>query len=224
MDLKNNLNGSDPGIDEDLNDKNFKNAFHIDLPNLYNIKKGNSVVSWLLSAREFLSASRLIDINVKKLSDKHQFLYDNKKKFPISWFAIDPNRMLKGMAVESVLKALWLDNGNMMLVLDKNDRERKKIDINRIPNSGDHNLIDYSNELGLEFNKDEKIYLEILTNHIIADGRDPIHKQVKITSRYGTKFLNEYEHIKNIFLKIFNDFGQDDQDINFEIEEIKKLL
>jgi len=210
-------------MDEEYNDKNIEKNFDLDLIRFWRLAKGNSVSRWLLSTRELLSATNLLDINIKKLSDNYPVLFDDKSNYPKSLFAIGPNRMLKGMAVEAVFKALWLDKGNKILVGEEKNGNKKLV-YKKIPSVNDHDLLSYLNILDLSFNVEEKNYLIILSDHIVADGRYPIHKKEKETTLSSNYIKDEYNYLKNIFVKILNKFKRDDLEVISEIDKIIKLL
>lgn len=146
---------------------------------------GNSISEWLRKVFDLLVASRLIDNHVKKL---RKSLFQARKFKPISYHAVDPCFMLKGFAIECYLKAIWLIQGNKLIVKNKYEP---------IPNAEQHDLRQLSTAINLNiFSKDELRFLDTLSHYSTGPGRYPVSKH----SKEGKKF-----YIPDNYFEVFNE-------------------
>lgn len=125
-------------------------------------KVGNDPRAWLRHAEELLIT--------------HSILYDEYKQVDYTKLrnegivsdegrVLMPALMLLAFAIECLLKALWLKQGNLLAENGK---------LVKIPNTHDHNLVEYGNVTGLVFSKNEKVVLNRLFKISVSLGRYPI--------------------------------------------------
>lgn len=132
-------------------------------------KRGNDKIEWAFTADSLLAASNFLCQHSYHLKPDWPSLSERFPTFDEIRVS-DVIIMLRAMAVECLLKALWLKGGGR---LAKNGRYRK------IPSSRDHDLVSLSNtvlgKLSIEISKEEQDFLERLSRNITA-GRYPIQK------------------------------------------------
>ena len=127
---------------------------------------GNLPDSWVRKANELLISSALLYERYSEIdhSDPREHLKPEAQVLEIIL-------MLRGMAIECFLKAIWLDKGQNFI---KDGRFRN------IPNSGNHDLVAIANEvftlMDMKISSEERRILERLTLSI-ERGRYPISKK-----------------------------------------------
>ena len=131
----------------------------------------NEPVSWWITADNLLVASRFLCLHsAHQLSGKEFFELHKKPPLPDETKVYGVIQMLRGMAVEALLKGLWVDYGG---TLAENGRYKK------IPDTTEHQLVSLvekvSTVINLDLSSDERSVLEKLSISII-DGRYPIRK------------------------------------------------
>lgn len=109
-------------------------------------KFGNTPLAWQLCAEDLLIASQLIsedysDANLKKFAKGDVDLLKARMFFL--------NKMLRGMALECIFKALWLKGDGCLA------KDGKYL---KIPDTEEHNLVSYTDKVS------EKIELNIIRN------------------------------------------------------------
>lgn len=136
---------------------------------------GNNYREWVFTADELLTANRFLCEHSYHLSpdwgsmDEHPPTFDELR---ITGVIL----MLRAMAVECLLKALWLKSGEQ-LASDGKYRS--------IPGTKDHDLITLadkvSKKIPLVFSADESDFIRRLSRNIVS-GRYPIHKDWQVNS------------------------------------------
>lgn len=118
---------------------------------------GNNPSAWFGSADTLLKSAALV--------------WDRRNHVPHSvWVAL----MLRGYAVENLLKARWVNKGNSLSVNGH---------FQRIPDIGDHNLVQIAQKVGLSCSEQRSNVLHALSNAIRYLGRYPVplnHQQMGV--------------------------------------------
>ena len=132
-------------------------------------KAGNWHITWALSADELLSASRLLR--------KHRYAFDYKKlrvgdDIPDEGKILSPELMLRGFAIECLLKALWVKRGGVICVDGK---------YTGVKGAGDHDLRQLAHVNGLRFTERQRDVLKRLSIYMTSVGRYPIAKDWRET-------------------------------------------
>lgn len=125
-------------------------------------KIGNLPEAWELSADHLLSASRILK--------KHRDNFNPSslkvgEEIPDEGKILASELMLKGYAVECLLKAVWVKKGNLLA------KDGKYI---RIKGCGNHDLIQIAKVVSLEFEDKQIDILKRLSIYITSAGRYPI--------------------------------------------------
>lgn len=132
-------------------------------------KRGNDHIEWAFTADSLLTASNFLCEHSYHLKTDWPSLYERFPTFDEIRVS-DVTLMLRAMAVECLLKALWLKGGGR---LAENGRYRP------VPWARDHDLVSLSNavlgKVGMEISEQEQRFLERLSRNITA-GRYPIQK------------------------------------------------
>jgi hypothetical protein len=184
-------------------------------------KVGNLAVKWELSAGDLLcSADFLRDIRMEADETAIQQKFADPLRIdrtgqPVSceFRILYPEIMLRGMAIECLLKALWVKQGNNIVENGK---------LIGVKNAGDHNLVQLSVAVALAINNEEKKMLERLSNYITHIGRYPIPtnwertKNIKILYPF---FSGSNEWPPTVWIGFY-----DDSVVNNIIGKIKKEL
>jgi hypothetical protein len=121
---------------------------------------GNFPRAWQMCADQLLLASRILQ---KEAAADESVSSLSTQVAPVGL-------MLRGMAVECLLKALWIKNGNKLTV---NGR------FLGIPRTGSHDLNQIAAEVGVKRNALEVDVLRRLTHFIEYGGRYPVPKRVE---------------------------------------------
>jgi hypothetical protein len=85
-----------------------------------------------------------------------------------AWKLHPPELMLRGMAIECILKALWVKQGHKLA----NDGKYKGV-----PGAGAHDLVQLASVLNLSLSDKEKDILMRLSHFIEYGGRYPVPKE-----------------------------------------------
>lgn len=139
-------------------------------------KVGNDHIAWVLSAEDLLAASR----SLRKLRNAFDI-----ESIGVGDAIPDEGRihpadlMLRGFAVECLLKALWVLRGGKICV------DGKYVGVK---GAGDHNLIQLCDANKLSFTEPKRDVLKRLSIFMTSVGRYPIPKhwsETKIQSTLG---------------------------------------
>jgi hypothetical protein len=137
---------------------------------------GNSVDTWTGSADSLLAAASVLRrareaVNVEAV-DVGDPIPDDALTHPVEI-------MLRGFAVECLLKALWVSRGNHLA---------QSGILQKISGVGSHNLVQLAHKLGLDCTDAEKDLLKRLAVFMTGIGRYPISAhwvQTQIQNVYG---------------------------------------
>jgi hypothetical protein len=133
-------------------------------------KTGNNPMEWVFSADSLLAACRFLSLHSSHLREEAP-----SERFPTfdEYRIHDVIVMLRAMAIECLLKALWLKSGNK---LAKNGKYCP------IPNAKDHDLLSLYNAIAdnyqITLTKGEKDFINRLSGNITA-GRYPIQRNLE---------------------------------------------
>lgn len=119
---------------------------------------GNSPHTWRLCAGDLLAAAAV-------LREHRENLNPHSVPVPNGWRIHPPELMLNGMAIECLLKALWVKRGHM---LAKDGRYVP------VPDAGPHDLVQLAGVLQLALSGLEKDVLRRLSHFIEYGGRYPV--------------------------------------------------
>lgn len=141
-------------------------------------KTGNDPKAWFRHAEELLISHSILYDEYKQVDYTK---LGNEGLVPDEGRILMPTLMLLAFAIECLLKALWLKQGN---------RLAENGELKKIPNCGDHNLVEYGNATGLIFGDDEKRVLNRLYKISVSLGRYPIpigfrHSHLRKTRKTG---------------------------------------
>ncbi len=125
-------------------------------------RTGNTPTAWILAAGSLQAAARILKAH-RDLFDPSQLKVGDN--VPDEGKVLFPELMLRGFAVECMLKALWLKRGNKLAVGGK---------YVGIKGAANHNLLQLSDKVGLHVNERERDVLKRLSNIMISTGRYPI--------------------------------------------------
>lgn len=137
-------------------------------------KVGNDHNAWMLSAGDLFAASRLLR-KVRNSFDTESIGVGDA--IPDEGRIHATELMLRGFAVECLLKALWVMRGGKICV------EGKYVGIN---GAGDHNLIQLSDVNKLSFTEPQRDVLKRLSIFMTSVGRYPIPKHWHETKMQST--------------------------------------
>jgi hypothetical protein len=126
---------------------------------------GNMPAAWEMSADKLLIAARVLR-TVRQTVDSSQLkvgdaLPDEARLHP-------PELMLRGMAIENLMKAVWLRRGNQLVTSGS---------YLGVPGAGAHDLLQLADVLQLSLTPDERHLLKRLSHFIEYAGRYPIPKR-----------------------------------------------
>jgi len=133
---------------------------------------GNEPLAWWITAENLLVASQFLCLHsaTHQLSGKEFFDLHKKLPLPDETKVYGVIQMLRGMAVEALLKGLWVDYGG---TLAETGRYKK------IPGTTEHQLVSLAEKvttvINLDLSSNERSVLERLSISIV-DGRYPIQK------------------------------------------------
>jgi hypothetical protein len=125
-------------------------------------RAGNLSSAWQLCARDLLFASDVLEERRRAAYEEAPIVGD---LVPLEYGLHPAALMLKGMALECLLKGLWLIRGNS-LVLDG-----KYIGV---PSAGDHDLVQLAHVIGFKLTTLERDTARRLSCFIEYGGRYPI--------------------------------------------------
>ncbi len=171
---------------------------------------GNMKGAWIMSADSLLAGARaLIDLYFPCVhgdqSNDTVVLRDEK--------VLKPAFLLYGFALENLLKALWVSQGNRFV-------ENRKF--NKVPSAAAHNLCDLARVTNFKISGKEGHALALLSVKLIATGRYPIaknwenHKPMKAASGGLTSAssFNSYDVsiFEELVRRLLTDLGERPQD------------
>ena len=125
-------------------------------------KTGNTSAAWVLAADQVQAAARILK------GHRDQFDPTSLKvgaNIPDEGKILFPELMLSGFAVECLLKALWLKNGN---ALAKNGKYLK------VKGAANHNLLQLADAVGFHLDANARDVLKRLSIIMTSGGRYPI--------------------------------------------------
>jgi hypothetical protein len=123
---------------------------------------GNSPEAWIATADSLQAAARFLKAHRDRFDPTQGNVGD---PMPDEGKVLFPELMLKGFAVECLLKALWLKRGNKFAV------DGKYVGIQ---GAADHDLLQLVDTIGLHFNLKDRDILKRLSCLMTATGRYPI--------------------------------------------------
>ena len=122
---------------------------------------GNNHIAWEIFANNLLVSSNVI----KKQRDRGEV---DENGIPYDIQILFPEIMLRGFAVECLLKALWVKRGEKLV----SDGEYKGI-----PGASDHNLLQLADVNGINLTKSQRDVLKRISLIMVSFGRYPIPKK-----------------------------------------------
>ena len=128
----------------------------------YYNRTGNTPTAWIVAADSLQAAARILKGHRDRFDPMQLSVGDN---VPDEGKVLFPELMLKGFAVECLMKALWLKRGNKLVVNGK---------YVGIKGAADHNLLQIADALGLCFKGRERDVLKQLSSIMTSVGRYPI--------------------------------------------------
>lgn len=157
---------------------------------------GNNESKWELTSYYLLKSTNIIYKNIGKPPK-----YDKNKKYSnlkniCDWMYLHSiARMLRGMALECMLKAVWLHYGGILV------KNGKYIGI---PQAKNHDLFSIYNRIhtqcNLNFDKEELLML-CRFSYAITDGRYPIQRSFlsypSAPLSFGKVYWNKVEYVKD---------------------------
>ncbi len=125
-------------------------------------RTGNTPTAWIVAADSLQAAARILKAHRDRFDPMQLNVPDEDK---VLFKVLFPGLMLKGFAVECLMKALWLKRGNKLVVNGK---------YVGIKGAADHNLLQIADALGLCFKGGERDVLKQLSFIMTSVGRYPI--------------------------------------------------
>jgi len=126
---------------------------------------GNNFRSWLISADNLLAASRVLKKQRDEFDESQLKIGDSE---PDEIKVLFPELMLRGFAIECLLKSIWLKNGGKLTA----NGEYKGI-----PGANSHDLLQLSDANKISFTKTQRDVLKRLSLIMVSSGRYPISKK-----------------------------------------------
>ena len=128
-------------------------------------RAGNEPACWRSCAQDLLAAASVLRQRREKCPpDVTDDLVGSQ------WRIHPPELMLRGMAVECLLKALWVKRGNRIV---------KDGEYVGVPGAGSHNLVQVAGVLQLRLSRPEVDLLRRLTEFIEYGGRYPVPRNAQ---------------------------------------------
>ncbi len=140
---------------------------------------GNMPEIWESSADDLLAAEGFLRKARIAYYTTTQQRIDVGQEIPPEGKILNVEIMLKGFAVECLLKALWIKKGNALAHNGK---------LLKIPGVGDHKLIQLAKKLGFKIDEKQMSLLRRLEIYVISIGRYPMGttwETTKITKANG---------------------------------------
>jgi len=125
-------------------------------------RTGNTSAAWILAGDSLQAAARILKAHRDRFDPTQLNVGDN---VPDEGKALFPELMLKGFAVECLLKALWLKRGNKLAVGGK---------YVGVKGAADHDLLKLADTVGLHLNRKARDILKRLSIIMTSGGRYPI--------------------------------------------------
>ena len=126
---------------------------------------GNMFVAWAWSAGSLQAAARLLKTHRDRFDPTQSNVGD---VLPDEGKVLFPELMLQGLAVENLLKALWVKRGSKLVAGGE---------YLGVKGAADHNLLQLANAVALQFSPMAKDVLKRLSIIITSAGRYPIPKK-----------------------------------------------
>lgn len=167
-------------------------------------KVGNDYLLWEDKADDLIAAAKVITEqrkkglayiekpDIKKLSQEEEEFIEQSSRLRL------PELMLRGYAIECLLKSLWIKAGNSIVVEGKNKG---------VSGAGEHNLIQLAQEVDIPLDEKYKDMLKRLQNCTTFAGRYPIPKSWKTVRNelgIGWSSPTDYNTYNNL-VKIIKD-------------------
>lgn len=177
---------------------------------------GNNAYSWWSAAERLFSGSKYLCLHsAYHTLDSDEIL--SLVKSDQGLLPPEPLRiggvimMLRGMGIECLLKALWVDNGRELAADGK---------YQKIPGSTEHNLMSLSDKVGavvkLDLTADDRYVMERLSVYIVT-GRYPIPRNWEVTKPKSLP--------RGVFGSITNwEFPTDERTYNQMVEKLTSKL
>jgi len=139
---------------------------------------GNMSEAWQLAADDLLSASQLLRLQAPA-SDPRTIVIGQDSVQPD---VLAPELLLRGLALEVYFKAIWTKRGNSLV---------KGLEFKRIPNAGEHDLVQLAGELRLPITVPQRQLLARLSRYVQYAGRYPIPKKAEHLHLGSTALAND---------------------------------
>ena len=128
-------------------------------------KNGNLPLAWEMSADDLIVAANVL---MEKREEIPAEAIPVGAPTPPERMTLSTELMLRGYAIECLLKGIWVSQGNQIV------KNGKYIGVT---GANQHNLIELSNKVSLRLTNQEKGILTRLTNCVTGFGRYPIQKK-----------------------------------------------
>jgi len=128
---------------------------------------GNMPEAWNIAADDLLWASHILRTHTAPLPSESGTIYDDDDD---EFRVLPPELLLRGLAIEVYFKAIWTTRGNKLVV---------NSEYSRIPDAGQHNLLQIAEVLTLPFTPVQRDLLVRLSEYIDYAGRYPIPKRAE---------------------------------------------
>ena len=147
-------------------------------------RTGNTSAAWILAADSLHAAARILKTHRDRFDPMQLKVGDNVRDEGKVLF---PELMLRGFAVECLLKALWLKHGNKLAVRGK---------YVGVKGAADHALLQLADTVGLHLNLRARDVLKRLSIIMTSAGRYPISRDWSVRRiqklRGGGKGIPEF--------------------------------
>ncbi len=127
-------------------------------------RTGNSFTSWYKRAEDLLIGADILKAQRDKAIVEY-FKAKPDQEILLGLRILSPELMLRGYALECLLKGIWIKRGNSLI---RNGRYCK------IPNAGDHDLIQLMEINNIGTDEPRKYVLKRLSYYVKSGGRYPV--------------------------------------------------
>jgi len=148
-------------------------------------RTGNSVLAWTSVAPDILAAANVLKERVDSFDLGSVAAGDSVPREALLGHVV---LMLRGMAVECLLKGLCLKRGNELVVDGK---------YSRVPGASDHNLCELASAVDFNVDYAEEAVLRRLSLFVQYGGRYPIPKSAVIYGQAATTWATPSD--ENVF-------------------------
>jgi len=142
-------------------------------------RAGNLPEAWRSTAEDLLTAASV-------LRERRESLDARAVPVPNAWRLHPSELMLKGMAIECHLKALWVKRGHKLV------QDGKYVPV---PGAGDHDLVQLAGVLQLTLSDVEKDLLRRLSHFIEYGGRYPVPKNAEKLRTSATSWTTPSDNL-----------------------------